>query len=55
VILYGTYLEALASMRALLSVPPLRDEFARRSHAAAASATVMAPASAFNLSSEAGS
>jgi hypothetical protein len=53
VILYRTYLEALAAMRALLSIPTLREEFARRSHAAAASATVMAPVSTFNLSSEA--
>ena len=53
VILYRTYLEALAAMRPLLSTPTLREEFARRSHAAAGSATVMAPMSAFNLSSEA--
>jgi hypothetical protein len=53
VILYRTYLEALAAMRALLSVPALREQFARRSRAAAASATAMAPVSAFNLSSEA--
>ncbi len=53
VILYRTYLEALAAMRSLLSIPTLRQEFARRSHGAAASATVMAPVSAFNLSSEA--
>ncbi len=53
VILYRTYLEALAAMGALLSIPTLREEFARRSHAAAASATVMAPVSTFNLSSEA--
>jgi hypothetical protein len=53
VILYRTYLEALAAMRALLSVPTLRERFARRSSEAAASATVMAPVYAFNLSSEA--
>lgn len=53
VILYRTYLEAMAAMRPLLSIPTLREEFARRSHGAAASATVMAPVSAFNLSSEA--
>ena len=34
VILYRTYLEALAAMRALLSVPSLREKFAGRSHAA---------------------
>lgn len=50
VILYRTHLEALAAMRALLSVSTLREEFARRSHAAAA-ATAMAPVSAFSLSS----
>jgi len=52
VILYRTYLEALAAMRALLSVPVLREKFAGRSHAAASSATVMAPVQSFNLSSE---
>jgi len=52
VILYRTYLEALAAMRALLSVPMLREKFAGRSHAAASSATVMAPVQSFNLSSE---
>jgi glycosyltransferase involved in cell wall biosynthesis len=53
VILYRTYLEALAAMRALLSIPTLQEKYARRSHAAAASATVMAPVPTFNLSSEA--
>jgi glycosyltransferase involved in cell wall biosynthesis len=53
VVLYRTYLEALAAMRALLAIPTLREEFARRSQAAAASATVMAPVNTFNLSSEA--
>jgi glycosyltransferase involved in cell wall biosynthesis len=53
VILYRTYLEALAAMRALLSVPTLRERFARLSHASASAATVMAPVHAFNLSSEA--
>ncbi len=53
VILYRTYLEALAAMRALLSIPTLREEFARRSHAAAGSATVLAPVNTLNLSSEA--
>ena len=53
VILYRTYLEALAAMRTLLSIPTLTENFARRSGAAAASATVMAPVNAFNLSSEA--
>ena len=52
VILYRTYLEALAAMRALLSVPSLREKFAGRSHAAASSATVMAPVQSFKLSSE---
>lgn len=52
VILYRTYLEALAAMRALLTVSTLREKFGRRAQAAAAAATVMAPVSAFNLSSE---
>jgi|SRR5271165_2731894 len=53
VILYRTYLEALAAMRAVLSIPSLRTEFAGRSRAASASATVMAPVAAFTLISEA--
>jgi len=53
VILYRSYLEALAAMRALLSVPSLRQQFTRRAEEAAAAATVMAPVNAFNLTSEA--
>jgi hypothetical protein len=53
VILYRTFLEALAAMRALLSIPKLKAEFVRRSRAAAASATAMAPITAFTLRSEA--
>jgi glycosyltransferase involved in cell wall biosynthesis len=53
VILYETYLEALAAMRVLLSVPALRNEFAWRSHAAASAATALAPLSAFTLSYQA--
>lgn len=53
IILYRTYLEALAAMRSVLSIPTLRAEFAWRSRAASASATVMAPNTAFRLNSEA--
>ncbi len=53
VILYRTYLEALAAMRALLSVPSLRQQFTLRSEEAAAAATVMAPINTFDLTSEA--
>jgi hypothetical protein len=53
VILYRTYLEALAAMRTVLSIPTLRAEFGWRSRAASAAATVMAPTTAFRLTSEA--
>jgi glycosyltransferase involved in cell wall biosynthesis len=52
VILYRTYLEALAAMRSVLSIPALHAEFAWRSRAASASAAVMAPTTAFGLNSE---
>lgn len=52
VILYRTYLEALAAMRNVLSVPTLWAEYAWRSRAAAASGTVMAPTNAFRLTSQ---
>ena len=51
-VLYRTYLEALAAIRVLLSVPDLRTEFAWRSRAASAAATMFAPVAAFNLLSE---
>jgi glycosyltransferase involved in cell wall biosynthesis len=53
VILYRTYLEALAALRALLATPALRTEFAWRARAASAAATAMAPADSFTLYSEA--
>jgi glycosyltransferase involved in cell wall biosynthesis len=52
VILYNTYLEALAAMRALLSVPALLSEFSSRALPAAAVATALAPEVAFSLHSE---
>lgn len=52
VILYDTYLEALAAMKVLLSVPTLRNEFAWRSRAASVAATALAPKSAFSLWAE---
>jgi len=53
VILYRTYLEALAAIRGLLSIPQLRATIATQSSATATSATVMAPVYAFALNSEA--
>ena len=53
IILYNTYLEALAAMRVLLSMPTLRNEFARRSRAASTAAAALAPRAAFNLTSDA--
>ncbi len=53
VVLYNTYLEALAAMRVLLSMPTLRNEFARRSRAASTAAAALAPRAAFNLTSDA--
>ena len=55
VILYDTYLEALAAIRGLLSLPSLRNEFARRSRAASGAAIALAPGGAFHLPSEAAS
>jgi glycosyltransferase involved in cell wall biosynthesis len=52
VILYKTYLDALAAMRVLLSSPALRDEFAWRGRAASLAATALAPKSAFRLWAE---
>jgi glycosyltransferase involved in cell wall biosynthesis len=54
VILYRTYLEALAALRSLLSVPTLRGEFSWGAQAASIPATVLAPRRAFALRSEAG-
>jgi glycosyltransferase involved in cell wall biosynthesis len=54
VILYDTYLEALAAMKVLLSVPALRNEFASRSLAASVAATALAPRTAFSLGEEPG-
>jgi glycosyltransferase involved in cell wall biosynthesis len=53
VILYRTYLEALATLRNLLSIPNLRAEFFWRARAGSAASTSLAPASAFTLRSEA--
>ncbi len=52
VILYRTYLEALASLRALFSVPTLQTEFSWRARLGAAAATALARAEAFSLHSE---
>lgn len=52
VILYKTYLEALAALRTLLSMETLRTEFAWRTHAAAGAATALAPGHSFSLHSE---
>ena len=52
VILYRTYLEALASLRALFSVPTLQTEFSWRARRGAAAATALARAEAFSLHSE---
>ena len=53
VILYKTYLEALAALRSLLSVPTLVREFSRAAKGSAIAASVMAPRRAFALRSEA--
>lgn len=53
VILYGTYLEALAAMRALFALPRLHDEFAWRARSASVAATALAQKWAFGLNSEA--
>jgi glycosyltransferase involved in cell wall biosynthesis len=52
VVLYRTYLEAMAALRALLGVPGLRGEFSRRAWAAAAAAASLAPRAAFDLRAE---
>lgn len=52
VILYRTYLEALATLRTLLSIPTLRTEFSWCASASAASATALAAREAFSLGSE---
>ncbi len=52
VILYSTYIEALATMRALFMVPNLRTKLASLSRAGSRAATALAPDSAFHLSSE---
>jgi glycosyltransferase involved in cell wall biosynthesis len=48
-VLYRTYLEALAALRALLSNATLRTEFSGRAHASAATATALAAREAFSL------
>jgi len=53
VIPYRTYLEALAILRNLLSIPKLRTEFSWRARAGSTASTSLAPASAFTLRSEA--
>jgi glycosyltransferase involved in cell wall biosynthesis len=52
VILYKTYLEALAAMRVLLGTPHLREDFSARAKSAATAATALAQKSAFRLNSE---
>ena len=52
VILYRTYLEALATFRALFSIESLRTEFSWHAAKAAATATALASGQAFSLSSE---
>jgi glycosyltransferase involved in cell wall biosynthesis len=51
VILYRTYLEALATLRILLSIPTLRTEFSACARASASSATALAPRELFSLRS----
>ena len=53
VIFYRTYLEALASLSALFSVPTLQTEFSWRARLAATAATALARSEAFSLHSEA--
>ena len=52
VILYRTYLEAMAALRALLAMPDLRREFAARACGAADASVAMAPRGAFDLRAE---
>jgi glycosyltransferase involved in cell wall biosynthesis len=52
VMLYRTYLEALAALRALFSITTLRTEFSWHARAAANAATAMARSETFNLRSE---
>ena len=52
VILYDKYIEALAAMSALFTVPTLLNKFASLSRAASGTATALAPSSALHLSSE---
>ena len=49
VILYRTYLEAMAALRALLAMPDLRRAFAARAYGAADASVAMAPRGAFDL------
>jgi hypothetical protein len=53
VILYGTFLEAMAAICPLLSQPALHAQFAWRARAAGAAATVLAPKTAFHVTTEA--
>jgi hypothetical protein len=52
VILYDKYIDALAAMRALFTVPTLLEKFASLSRAASSAATALAPKTAFDLRSE---
>src|SRR5215469_259084 len=52
VIVYESYLEALAALRSLFSIPTLTTEFSWRARASSASATALAPREAFSLRSE---
>jgi hypothetical protein len=45
-------LEALATLRTLLSIPTLRTEFSARARASASAATALAPREQFSLRSE---
>ena len=51
VIVYKTYLEALATLRSLLSNPPLMAEFSTYARAGSAAATILSPRRAFELRS----
>jgi glycosyltransferase involved in cell wall biosynthesis len=52
VVLYRTYLEAMAALRALLVMPDLRRQFADRAYGAADAAVAMAQRGAFDLRAE---
>ncbi len=52
VVLYQTYLEALAALRVLLTAPPLLDQLSQRARAASQAATALSSSVAFFLPSE---